>query len=106
MTAFGIVAVLLSVLGVVTPILGVLLSGFSGFLAILISNKLDPLANTALIINLLNVTIFSPRTVGAIFNPTPFFYAIGDRTMVVYIICVLIQLIGILLWRMNYVKRT
>ena len=105
MTAFGIVAIFLSVLGVGIPIMGVLLSGLSGLFSLFASKKLDPLANAALIINLLNLTVLSPHTVGAIFNPTPSLFAMGDGTMVVYIICVLIQLIGFALWRLNYVRK-
>ncbi|EOX4836956.1 hypothetical protein ACG9VX_001882 [Vibrio alginolyticus] len=51
MTAFGIVAIFLSVLGVITPIMGLFISALSGLLSILVSKKLDPLANAALIIN-------------------------------------------------------
>ncbi|HBC3895850.1 TPA: hypothetical protein KD857_002197 [Vibrio parahaemolyticus] len=101
MTAFGIVAILLSVLGVITPVMGFLLSALSGFLAILVSKRLDPLANAALVINWLNLTILSPLTVSAMFNPM---FVTDWSNIIVYTICVLIQLTGLVLWRINYRK--
>ncbi|ELB2855497.1 hypothetical protein [Vibrio alginolyticus] len=101
MTAFGIVAILLSVLGVITPVMGFLLSALSGFLAIMISKRLDPMANAALVINWLNLTIFSPFTVSAMFSSA---FGTDWANITIYTICVLVQLTGLLLWRVNYRK--
>ncbi|WP_423841136.1 hypothetical protein ONE56_16755 [Vibrio mytili] len=101
MTAFGIVSILLSVLGVMTPILGFLLSALSGFFSILAFRRTDPLANAALIINILNLTVLSPHTVLVMIQPTPFL-GIDSKFLFIYIVSLLIQFVGIALWYFNH----
>lgn len=99
MTAFGIVAIIISVLGIITPTVGVILSGLSGIFAMFSLKYRDSFAQAALILNLLNLSIFSPYTVMAIFSQKtlPFLGNLQEMK-VAYWIITCIQLIGIILW--------
>lgn len=58
MKAFGISALVFSVLGLLIPILGLFVSALSGFLAYFSAVKTNTLEGSALIINIVNI-IFS-----------------------------------------------
>lgn len=97
MNAFGIVAIVTSVLGIVTPTMGILLSGLSGFFALFALKVRDPFAQGSIILNILNLTLLSPVTVLSIFsNKYQWFQTDGLKA--VYWIILLLQLVGIVLW--------
>lgn len=97
MNAFGIVAIVTSVLGIVTPTMGILLSGLSGFFALFSLRVRDPFAQGSIILNILNLTLLSPVTVLSIFsNKYQWFQTDGLKA--VYWIILLLQLVGIVLW--------
>ncbi len=99
MTALGIVAIITCVLGIITPTAGIILSGLSGIFAIFSLKCKDPLAQAALILNLFNLSIFSPYTVMAIFSKDTLpFWRVTPSMKLVYWIITCIQLVGILLW--------
>lgn len=58
--AFGISSLFFAILGVFVPFFGIIISGFSGFLAWLSSGKGIPLGAAAVIINLANIFFMSP----------------------------------------------
>jgi hypothetical protein len=60
MIAFGISSLFFAILGVFVPFFGVVLSGFSGFLAWMSTGKGTPLGAAAVIINLANIFFMSP----------------------------------------------
>ena len=60
MIAFGISSLFFAILGVFVPLFGVVLSGFSGFLAWMSAGKGTPLGAAAVIINLANIFFMSP----------------------------------------------
>ena len=60
MIAFGISSLFFAILGVFVPFFGVVLSGFSGFLAWMSAGKGTPLGAAAVIINLANIFFMSP----------------------------------------------
>ena len=61
-TALGLVAVILAVLGLITPFAGIFISGLSGLFAVSVYKYRDSYALAALVLNLLNLTLFSPQT--------------------------------------------
>lgn len=97
MNAFGIVAIFISVLGVFTPIVGVFLSGISGFFALFALKEKDTLAQSSIILNLLNLTILSPMTFGSVLSKSVFIQ--NSDFKVIYAIVFLIQIVGVVLWR-------
>jgi hypothetical protein len=60
MMAFGISSLFFAILGVFVPLFGVILSGFSGFLAWMSAGKGTPLGAASVIINLANIFFMSP----------------------------------------------
>ena len=68
-TALGLVAVILAVLGLITPFAGIFISGLSGLFAVSVYKHRDSYALAALVLNLLNLTLFSPQTLLMIIGP-------------------------------------
>ncbi|MBY8260350.1 hypothetical protein KW525_05125 [Vibrio fluvialis] len=96
MNPFGIVAIVTSVLGIVTPTLGMAFSGVSGLFALFALKSKDSFAQSSLILNLLNLTVFSPFTFASIFSKSVFFNT--NQLKIVYGLILVIQVIGLVLW--------
>ena len=60
MKAFGIVALVLSIVGIFVPIFGSVLIGLSGFFSILGAHKGKTLSIAAVTINIVNLLILTP----------------------------------------------
>lgn len=60
MIGFGISSLFFAILGVVVPSWGIFISGLSGFLAWMTAGKGIPLGIAAVVINLVNIFLFSP----------------------------------------------
>lgn len=60
MTAFGISALILAILGVVIPVFGYFVAGLSGFLAFFSAGKGTSWGLAAVIINIVNIIFLSP----------------------------------------------
>jgi len=60
MKAFGIVALILSIIGIFIPVIGYFIAGLSGFLAIFSAGKGTTLGLSAVILNIININLFSP----------------------------------------------
>ena len=63
MKAFGISALVLSIVAIFIPIIGVFLSGLSGVLAALSAGKNLALGLSAVIINVVNILFLSPSLI-------------------------------------------
>ncbi|ENS4969441.1 hypothetical protein ACE1GQ_001665 [Vibrio fluvialis] len=96
MNAFGVVSIVTSVLGIITPTMGILLSGVSGIFALFALKAKDSLAQGSLILNILNLTILSPVTVMSLFSKPVLFQT--NELKVIYWLILILQGIGILLW--------
>ncbi|POB98135.1 hypothetical protein CRN41_12475 [Vibrio vulnificus] len=100
MTGWGIVAIIFSVLGVVTPTLGIGFSALSGLLLIWGIKYKDQLCLASCILNLLNLTILSPMTFLAIFSKNEsIFLPPKHELQLVYFSIIFIQFVGLFLWR-------
>ena len=58
--AFGIASLFFAILGVFVPLIGIVISGFSGFLAWMSAGKGTPLGIAAVLVNLANLLFMSP----------------------------------------------
>lgn len=96
MNPFGIVAVVTSVLGIVTPTLGMVFSGVSGLFALFALKSKDAFAQSSLILNVLNLTVLSPVTFASIFSKSVFFDTY--QLKIVYGLILFVQVIGLVLW--------
>lgn len=63
MKAFGISALVFSIIGIFIPIIGVFLSGLSGFLAMFSAGKNIAFGLSAVIINIVNILFLSPSLI-------------------------------------------
>lgn len=107
-TALGLVAVILAVLGLITPFAGIFISGLSGLFAVSVYKHRDSYALAALVLNLLNLTLFSPQTLLMIIGPkdtsilSNMLFVDADNSMrYIYFSMFFLQIIGLLL----YVRR-
>tara|TARA_B100000795_G_scaffold259205_1_gene233968 strand:+ start:74 stop:403 length:330 start_codon:yes stop_codon:yes gene_type:complete len=63
MKAFGISALVLSIVAIFIPIMGVFIAGLSGFLAFFAAGKNLALGLSAVIINIVNILFLSPSLI-------------------------------------------
>ncbi|MDE1333357.1 hypothetical protein [Vibrio aestuarianus] len=107
-TALGLVAAILAVLGLITPFAGIFISGLSGLFAVAVYKHRDSYALAALILNLLNLTLFSPQTLLMIIGPRDstllnnlLFSDVDNEMRYIYFLMLFIQIIGIVLYTRN-----
>ncbi|MBL4666381.1 MAG: hypothetical protein JKY04_03305 [Sneathiella sp.] len=63
MKAFGISALVLSIVAIFIPMAGVFIAGLAGFLAIFSAGKGTPLGLSAVILNIVNIMFLSPSLI-------------------------------------------
>jgi hypothetical protein len=63
MKAFGIAALSLSIIGVITPLVGAFIAGLSGILAFFSAGRGATYGLSAVIINIVNIVLLSPSLV-------------------------------------------
>lgn len=104
-TALGLVAVILAVLGLMTPFAGIFISGLSGLFAVSVYKHRDSYALAALVLNLLNLTLFSPQTLLMVIGPkdtsilSNMLFADTDNSMrYIYFSMFFLQIIGLVLY--------
>ncbi|GEM_PF-4942912 len=108
-TALGLVAVILAVLGLMTPFAGIFISGLSGIFAVSVYKNRDSYALAALVLNLLNLTLFSPQTLLMIIGPRDstllnnLLFSDTDNEMIyIYSSIFFLQVIGLVLYVQSY----
>jgi hypothetical protein len=101
MEALGIVAIVLSVMGIFTPFAGVFISGLSGLLAIFACKNRNSYALAAVILNVINLIFLSPQMllVAMSSRESNFFDMSGFKYFFWSIL--LIQVVGIILYMKN-----
>ncbi|MBR9909626.1 MAG: hypothetical protein GYB33_04630 [Gammaproteobacteria bacterium] len=90
-------ALVLAVIGTVTPSYGIMVSGFSGVFALFSLNKRNQYAIAALVINFCNLLLFSPLFLMSLLSieiDMPGHYDIPNKHTI-YAIMLLIQLVGL-----------
>lgn len=98
MEALGIVAFVLSIIALLAPFVGVFISGPAGILAVFGCLKRNKYALSAIIINILNLTFFSPLVFLYVLNESD--GVLGDigGFRYVYWVIFAIQVLGILIY--------
>jgi len=101
MEALGIVAIILSVIGVFTPFAGVFISGLSGLIALAACKNRNSYGLAAAILNIVNLIIFSPQMLIVAISPNK--NNIFDMSEFKYIFwgIIVTQIIGIVLYIKN-----
>jgi len=101
MEALGIVAIILSVLGIFTPFAGVFISGLSGLIALAACKNRNSYGLAAAILNIINLIIFSPQMLIAATSSSK--NNIFDMSEFKYIFwgIIAIQIVGITLYIKN-----
>ena len=101
MEALGIVAIILSVMGIFTPFAGVFISGLSGLLALSACKSGNSYALAAVILNAINLTLLSPQMlIVAMSSSKDNFFDISEFKYIFWGI-LSIQIIGIVLYIKN-----
>lgn len=101
MEALGIVAIILSVMGIFTPLVGILIAGLSGLLALFACKSRNSYALAAVILNIINLVLLSPQMILVAMSSSKsnFFDMSGFKYFFWSIL--LIQIIGIVLYIKN-----
>ena len=101
MEALGIVAIILSIIGIFTPFAGVFISGLSSLIAIAACKNRNSYALAAVILNIINFLLFSPKMlIVAISSSKNDIFDMGEFRYILWCI-LLIQVIGIVLYIKN-----
>jgi hypothetical protein len=104
MEALGLVAIILSVIGVFTPFAGIFISGLSGLIAISACRKRNSYALAAVILNVINLIIFSPQMLLMALSPSRGGFLDNSEFKYVFWAIFVIQLIGVFLYIKNKPK--
>lgn len=100
MEALGIVAIVLSLIGVFTPFFGVFIAGLSGLFAIFACKRCNQYALAAVILNLVNMIFLSPKLLLVVFSSDKASLFDFSEIKYAFLITLLIQVIAIV----TYVK--
>lgn len=101
MEALGIVAIILSIMGIFTPFAGVFISELSGLIALTACKNRNFYALAAVILNVINLVLLSPQMLIIAISPreSNFFDMSGFKYFFWSIL--LIQVVGIILYIKN-----
>ena len=101
MEALGIVALILSVMGIFTPFAGVFISGLSGLIALYACKKRNSYALASVILNVINLIIFSPQMLLIAISPSTNSFLDVSEFKYVFWFILIVQFIGIFLYIKN-----
>ena len=95
MKAFGISALVFAIIGIFLPIIGYLLAGLSGVLAIFSAGKGTSLGLSAVIVNIINVLFLSPTLIMSAADKHGISTTHQAQSITIFVILLLIQFFAI-----------
>lgn len=102
MIAFGIASLFFSILGVFIPLVGIIISGLSGFLAWLSAGRGTALGAAAVIINLINLFLLSPGYMLLVHIEAQHRSADQTKSVTIWMIVLFIQIAAIAVFIGNF----
>ncbi|MGR5324099.1 hypothetical protein ACP3VW_09610 [Vibrio sp. DNB22_17_1] len=101
MEALGIVALILSVLGIFTPYVGMLIAALSGLFAIFSCKFRNTYALAAVILNLVNMIFLSPKVLLVVLSSNKPRFFDTSEIKYIFLTAVLIQIVAIIIYVKN-----
>jgi len=95
MKAFGVAALILSIIAIFIPFLGYFIAGLSGILAMFSAGKGTTIGLSAVILNIININLFSPSLILMASNEHSLNPEHQEKSITIFIVLMLIQVVAI-----------